>query len=324
MTLIPLAHTHFKAPDKDALKNFINTYFSVEEKEKIITSPLTAGWSPAELIHLQLGKKHYVLRILSPEKRDSKECYMLKQASELGIGPHVHHIDIEKGTILMDYVNNAKTISLEEAHDPVVIKKMGETLAKAHLIPQFGDLTWRHFNKIETNFSHLKQRKMVDNSLTSYMGKVERLYKELLIQENPRVMIHGDLHVKNIFHTVDGDILLIDWEGACYDDPFFDLCYSAATFDYSDDQERAYLRAYLGRPPSPDEQIRYASCRTITLIGIYFELLDFAYLRSEGRPIEANDSIEPWGYYMKEFLKNSDLPSSSFIYNWAQSVLERL
>jgi thiamine kinase-like enzyme len=302
----------------------LDSHFSEEERGRIEVLPLEAGWTSARLYCLTLDEKKYVVRFQDlTQKTCEKECYMLAQASLKEVAPHVYYIDQKNGIILMDYINNATTISFEEAKRPSSLEVLGDTLRKTHCIPKPPYPLKRLFQKVQGHYDSLNSLKLLTEQMCDIMKTLQKLFHELESYNFEQTTIHGDLHVKNIFLTQNGSILFIDWEGVRYDDPFFDIAYSTCTLTLNAEQELSYLSAYLRHSPSSEEIKHYQLCKKITVLAIYFELLEWAYIRNENVPFPTiQESVKDWNWYMESFVGNDEMPAAQFIYNWAHSVLK--
>ena len=310
--------------DQERIDSFISSYFGEQEKKQITLRPLTGSWSFAKLYHIKKADKQYVVRFQNlASSACSKECYMLDAASRAGISPHVYHLDQERGVILMDYINDATTISIKQAQQPDTIHTMALSLRLAHAIPKVTCPINRLIDDVHDHFSTLNKFGLVNESMSLIMQKIEHLFAKLDALQYPRKMIHGDLHGKNIFLTQEGSILFIDWEGARYDDPFFDIARSACTLNFNQKQEYDYLSAYLGHQAGKFEWQHYRLCKNITVLAFHFELLKFAYAMNDNKPfINIQKQEQEWAWYMERFVESSEKPSAEFIYNWAKSVLK--
>ncbi len=69
------------------------------------------------------------------------------------------------------------------------------------------------------------------------------------------VLCHSDLHTLNLIDRGDS-LVLLDWEYAHAADPFWDLAGWSANNDFEDGLRKELLAAYIGRPPSPSEDLR--------------------------------------------------------------------
>ncbi len=190
---------------EDRLTTFIDSYFTETEKKKIEVRSLTGGWSSAKLFHVKTPENQYALRFLHPHKSLPHEYYMLELVSKTGIAPHIYYMDAERGIILMSYINDAKTISLDEAK--VAILPIAHALRQVHNIPKAPFPLMRFIDKIRQNYSKLENHCLMDENYAEIMRGVESLHLKLEARSYPKSMIHGDLHGKNMFLTKEGSIL---------------------------------------------------------------------------------------------------------------------
>lgn len=303
---------------------FIYSYFGKDAKTQITVSPITSGWSEAELYRLTFQEKQYVVRFQdTTDPRYLKSFYILEQASKLGVSPYLYYTDREHGVIMMDCINNAVTMSLEQAQKPNTIQAVAEALRTVHSIPKIEQPLSRLIDIVYESYATLNNLGLVDVTIKEKIQKLEQLYAELDAGKYPQAMIHGDLHKKNIFLTKEGNILFIDWDCVRYEDPFFDIAYNSCNSNLSEDQEKIYLTAYLERPVNESEWQHYVLCKNITMLGIYFELLEIAYSLNDNQPfVDVQESIQPWSWYVKQECLSDQQPSAEFLYNWAQSAIK--
>ncbi|HAB99412.1 MAG TPA: hypothetical protein DCE71_06290 [Parachlamydiales bacterium] len=274
----------------------------------------------SQVIPLKTPENQYALRFLDPSKSLPHEYYMLELVSKQGVAPHVYHMDAEKGIILMAYVNDAKTISLDEAK--LAILPITSALHQVHSIPKAPFPLMRLIDKIRHNCSKLKCHSLINESCAKTMSEIEELHLKLEAQGYPQSMIHGDLHGKNMFLTKEGSVLIIDWEGACYDDPFFDLAYSVCTLNFNPELEGEYLSTYLGYTANDEEWRHYLLCKKFVLLGIYFELLEYAYHSNGFKPfVEIQEVPHSWEWYVERFMDSSQPGSPEHLYHWANAAL---
>ncbi len=308
--------------DKDRFETFISSFFGT--KQDVTVRPLSGGWSMAKLYYLKTNDKEYVVRFQDlASSACAKERYMSEKASQRHIAPQVYHIDPEQGVIVMDYINNSTTISIQDAQTPSSIRAMARSLQKVHEIPKVSYPINRLLDDVHDQYSSLKKLGLVNESIKTSMLILEQLQKKLDSYRFPQTMIHGDLHMKNIFLTNKGTILFIDWEGARYDDPFFDIARSACTFNFTPEQERTYVTEYLGHKVNANEWQHYKLCKNITILAFHIELSKFAYAMNDNKPfIDMCTPVQPWSWYMQQFVENKEKPSAEYIFSWANSVLK--
>jgi thiamine kinase-like enzyme len=107
-----------------------------------------------------------------------------------------------------------------------------------------------------------------------------RLARLRELPQTPAALCHSDLHLANVVATR-RDLVLLDWEYAHVSDRFWDLAGWACNTDMAPEARRAFLCAYLGRDPSPEEIERLV---VMAWLYDYVCLLwSEVYLRSRGR-----------------------------------------
>src|SRR5665213_2068908 len=106
--------------------NLLNTVWSTK-------IPLTGGSSDAALYKVSDGKTSYVLRDITYQGKEDriKQIHAQKIASDRGYGPHVYASDINRGEILMGFLEKSE----EPTDSSVKALKMAELLKKIHHSP---------------------------------------------------------------------------------------------------------------------------------------------------------------------------------------------
>lgn len=165
------------------------------------------------------------------------------EAHRIGIGAEVvAYLQQHKAT-LMRFVPNAKTLTVETATQPTLMRRIVDVLKKTHNAPSFSS----RFDPFQTVRDYhalaLKHGVEFPNSLPhvfSRMGEIESAL-QLHAKSCP---CHNDLLPGNFLD--DGDKLwLIDWEYAGNGNPFFDLGNFAVNLELDAPQCQKLIELYF-------------------------------------------------------------------------------
>ncbi len=222
-----------------------NAHFFADDYPWTEKSVLKGGASDAKLFKVSDGKQAYVIRDNSVASKSDRvrEIHAQSIASQQGYGPHLYAYDLAKGQIMIEF--------LEQSSEPV--DPESKALQLAQLLRSIHDGPKFCYNVpiikiIKSVFYRIKQFPApIDKE------KIARLIAFLeQIQPLQRTATHRDLNRLNIMFTQSG-YKVIDFEGAGFDDPFFDIA-TIILFNFKDGvYEPAFLHYYFSRDPSQEE-----------------------------------------------------------------------
>ena len=193
------------------------------------------------------GEQAFVLRF-----DRTQEIRVAGAAYSAGIGPQVFYWDEDDRIMLREYVHG-RVWEPSDLKDAGNLEKLAALLRKVHALPRSG---------IPVNL--LDDAQIYLEYLDRRHGPAEfaRTCREI-IRSVPRsdtvVVCHNDIVASNVIER-DG-LILIDWEYASDNDPFFDLASIIGYHDFGESQIDVLLSAYTGRADPQDrrwldEQIR--------------------------------------------------------------------
>ncbi len=206
------------------------------------------GWCGArvELLHGGLSNRTYlvskddaraVLKIddeprAAPLNSRQSEARIQSSAAAAGLAGSVLYFD--DSCLLTEYVEG-RAWRAEDLRDEARLQQLGQRLRQLHSLP----LSGRTFDASDAARLYLRTIKSDDTE------QLERCVH--IIDSMPAPMnlslCHNDLVVGNLIDA--GQIMFIDWEYACDNDPFFDLATVAAHHDLSEAQLDVVLRSYF-------------------------------------------------------------------------------
>ncbi len=279
---------------------------------------LSGGYSGAS--NYRIGNE-YVLRMYDlsyPVEHVMREFHAAQMAAQEGIGPCVESIFLADRAMLMEYVP-VKTISIDQAYQSLDL--MAETLRKAHATEKNPYPREPLFDQLEKIYDQILPTIVDEHTFKEAMSVIRQSREKLENSQFERVNTHGDLNPRNVFLTDDG-IKLIDWSETYWDHPFYDLSCFAMMHNYSVDSESAFLKSYLMREPTDEENRQYKLVKKINFAIFSFSCSAIARGLQEKNPqvIDLNTPLKDLDFYLDTFSKGEEL-SAQFFSECARGLL---
>jgi thiamine kinase-like enzyme len=175
------------------------------------------------------------------------ECEAAERAFDVGVGPEVVAFISEEAWLVCRFVDG-RSIPIESMHDPHMLARVAGALRRFHdaepipgrfdawaVVDSYRKLALEHGAAIPAEF---------DAARTF----AERIRARL--GSRPLVPCHNDLLNANFLD--DGEVRIVDWEYAGMGDPFFDLANFSVNHEFTVDDDRALLEAYVGEARDSD------------------------------------------------------------------------
>lgn len=184
----------------------------------------------------------YIIRtpndFIQPFNDYQKEKLILESLQKLNISEKVVHFDTANGIKISKFVHGG--LLYKETPTDEQIRLTSKALKKLHRsnveVPYNFDLFVRlNFYKTFAKKETLDQR---------YEKKIVRQI-ETIISKDKMVICHNDLVRGNLLYRFE-KLIIIDWEYAGMNHPYFDLASFISENDLSDEQANLFLTSYLG------------------------------------------------------------------------------
>ena len=176
------------------------------------------------------------------------EARIVKNAADAGLTPELLFADHEAGITLTRFVPG-EVWAAHKFEDAANIDAYAETLRKVHALPPCGVTL--------DAVAVIRKYAMSLAGIPAMRGVIalcERVAQEIP-QSEQVVCCHNDLVASNIIETP--ELMFLDWEYACDNDPLYDLACTIGYHDLSNSQVRALLSAYAGgATPELHEQLQ--------------------------------------------------------------------
>lgn len=217
----------------------------------VVIEPLAGGITNHNYL-VRAAQSLYVARVcaerslLGIDRRNEVRCQ--RHAAHLGIAPPVVHE--EAGILISEYLV-ARTMAPAEVRDVDWLVRLAKTLRVLHASWDriTGELLYFcPFQTVRTYYGHaLKLGADLPSELEELVADVCQLSQELA-PFRP-TLCHNDLLAANLLD--DGEkIWIVDWEYSGMGNPWFDLASVSSNSALSAEEERLFLTAYLGQPPT--------------------------------------------------------------------------
>lgn len=227
-------------------------------REMLRFSPLDGGFSSSNLFVFSVDGQRYVLRVLDPNILDNpaptlnkrmREVLAHRAASEQGLAPELIYTDANALILIMRYIDG-HTLSREDFKEDSFLLELGSSLRRFHQSSVQLPEKRTQLDRAKKHYESAKQKGI------AFPSNFNSLY-ELFMKEGElageEMLCHGDLHAGNIL-VRDGKPYFIDFAGATYDHPFTDIGYLTLLSGMSSEQAATFLKGYLGRSVTADEE----------------------------------------------------------------------
>ena len=334
---------HDLASDHLAIKKILSDLNLVQDDEIITIKALTGGVS-STIFQITTTRAQYCLKQALPQLKVAKqwlapvdrvfaEIAWLQTASKITphAVPQILGVDQASKSFVMQYLGseylNWKSELLAGRVTAIVASQLGHILGKIHSNTALNDNIAKQFANDDT-FYAIRLEPYLDEAARQHPELSARL-KALIArtQNNPKVLVHGDVSPKNILLGPHGPVLL-DAECAWYGDPAFDVAFCLNHFflkaaHLPDSRSalmhsaKSFLSAYLQEvtwEPVPALEQRITSL----LPGLMLARIDgkspVEYLTAERGEIVRTIAIE--------FLKQEDISFLTLHTRWDQEFTQ--
>nr|HEX4316322.1 phosphotransferase [Kofleriaceae bacterium] len=226
---------------------------------------VTAGLSGAGVYRVDAGGASYILKVglgISGLTRDAWRARVRAQqaAGEAGVAPRVVHVDDDRIAILMELVvdRGFGPWLMSPATRATAIAELARTLRRVHALPIPAGAPRVDGPPMLARFVREIGADLPRAAAPAVQGVVDEVAPP---RDRPDVLGHNDVNPTNI--VFDGEhAILLDWDNAGPNDPFFDLAALAVFMRFDEPSCRALIAAYDGAP-CDELPARFRYCRRI-------------------------------------------------------------
>lgn len=232
------------------------------------------GQSGAGVYRVEASGQAFVLKISSAEEPVAgwrRKVYIQLLAANAGLAPRVVHVDEDRRAVLSAFVVDRSFPAFygDPRTREAALEQLGQTVRRVHQLPLPPDAEVKDAREFLTG---LWSRLAPNFALPSFVGDaVQRvLTEEPPARERAPVLSHNDVNPTNLIY--DGEnLLLLDWETAGPNDPFYDLAAISVFLRMDDPTCQRLLSAYDGEPVATlPARFAYSRRLVAVLCGVVF------------------------------------------------------
>ena len=216
---------------------------------------LVPGWDAEDLLIEELkggltnrvykigrGGENYVLRLDDEQTHTiglnrARELKILRNASAAGLAPGIVYADVEQGILLSRYVDG-RVWTADDLTSRDNIEVLAAVLRHVHALPLSGE----RFDPVGAAGSYLCKLEL--QSDLHRFGERCKAIVESAAEITNCCCCHNDVVAANV--VASPDLVLLDWEYACDNDPMFDLASLIVYHELDEATAKALLNAYAG------------------------------------------------------------------------------
>jgi aminoglycoside phosphotransferase (APT) family kinase protein len=235
---------------------------------------ISAGLSGAGVYRVEAAGQAFVLKISGEgEPLDAwrRKLHIQQLAANAGLAPRVVHVDEARRAVVCPFVVDRSFPAFygDPRTREAALAQLGRTVRRLHDLP----LPPEADSKDPQGFlAEVWSGLAEDFTLPAFVGDAVRrvLTEEAPARERALVLSHNDVNPTNLVY--DGDnLLLLDWETAGPNDPFFDLAVLSVFLRMDEGTCQRLLAAYDGEPVSSvPARLAYSRRLAAVLVGAVF------------------------------------------------------
>jgi thiamine kinase-like enzyme len=251
---------------------------------------------------------NYVVRIPGEGTEEYVDRKADEQASritsDLGVNAPLVYYDSATGVMITKLIENGVTMNATVFKDPDAVRRAALAFHKLHTS---GAKFRNRFDEKVIAQSYLDLLRGKNSPLPEGYDRVQReadTIREALAKAcTEHVACHNDPAPENLIDT-GKRVHILDWEFAGNNDAFWDLADLAVETNFSEEQDRILLTAYLGREPTLSEYGRIVLHKSMvfllwTLWGVLQE--------ANKNPRPAYHFKSYWDYAMDRFVRCQEI-----------------
>ncbi|HEY9839731.1 MAG TPA: phosphotransferase [Candidatus Obscuribacterales bacterium] len=229
---------------------------------------VAAGLSGAGVYRVEAGGQAFALKISEPDEAPAdwrRKLHIRQLAADAGLAPRIVHTDEAQRAVLSDFVvdRSFPAFYANPGTREAALTQLGRTLRRVHEIPLPADAVAKDpqdflaeiWSRLET---HIALPAFVAEAVAGMLGEEAPACGRAL------VLSHNDVNPTNLVY--DGEhLLLLDWETAGPNDPFYDLA-AISVFLRMDEETCLKLLAACDAEPASALPARFAFDRRLVAI----------------------------------------------------------
>jgi aminoglycoside phosphotransferase (APT) family kinase protein len=215
---------------------------------------IAAGLSGASVHRVEAAGQTFVLKISGhDDPMDSwrRKVQIQQLAANAGVAPRVIHVDEPRRAVVSTFVvdRSFPAFYADPRTREAALAQLGRTVRRVHQLPLPPEAPWRDPREYLATISPVAA---ANPALPAFAGDAIRrvIAEEPPARDRSLVLSHNDINPSNMVY--DGEnLLLVDWETAGPNDPFYDLAEISLFLRMDEPTCQALLAAYDDAPVSP-------------------------------------------------------------------------
>ncbi len=243
----------------DYVRDIASEVFQVDRDK--IKEVSVAGGLTNNNYKVNVDGDYYIVRVpgVGTEKMISRKYEMInsKLASEQGINVDIAYFNEESGIKISKFIEDAETLTNRSSKKQENMKLVSQIIKELHESSIVFENEFNVFEEIELYEDIINQLngKFFDDYII-VKEKVMNL-KALIKEYGARyVPSHNDTLPDNFVKDTNGRLYLIDWEYSGINEEMWDLAAHTLEAEFSEEEEREFLRYYFGREATREERVR--------------------------------------------------------------------
>ena len=243
----------------DYVRDIASEVFQVDRDK--IKEVSVAGGLTNNNYKVNVDGDYYIVRVpgVGTEKMISRKYEMInsKLASEQGINVDIAYFNEESGIKISKFIEDAETLTNRSSKKQENMKLVSQIIKQLHESSIVFENEFNVFEEIELYEDIINQLngKYFDDYII-VKEKVMNL-KALIKEYGARyVPSHNDTLPDNFVKDTNGRLYLIDWEYSGINEEMWDLAAHTLEAEFSEEEEREFLRYYFGREATREERVR--------------------------------------------------------------------
>lgn len=243
----------------DYVRDIASEVFQVDRDK--IKEVSVAGGLTNNNYKVNVDGDYYIVRVpgVGTEKMISRKYEMInsKLASEQGINVDIAYFNEESGIKISKFIEDAETLTNRSSKKQENMKLVSQIIKQLHESSIVFENEFNVFEEIELYEDIINQLngKFFDDYII-IKEKVMNL-KALIKEYGARyVPSHNDTLPDNFVKDTNGRLYLIDWEYSGINEEMWDLAAHTLEAEFSEEEEREFLRYYFGREATREERVR--------------------------------------------------------------------
>ncbi len=258
-------------------------------------TPMAAGLSGAGVYRVDAAGSAYALKVSDesePVERWRGKVHIQQMAANTGLAPRIFHVNTSRRAVLSEFVTDQSFPALfgNPLTRDAALVQLGRTIRHVHDLPLPADASCKDPRDL---LSEITNGLDVDFVVPAFVADAIRwgLTQEPPAADRAEVLSHNDVNPSNLVY--DGEsLMLLDWEVAGRNDPYYDLAAVAVFLRMDAETCRKLIEIHDAAPVATlPERFIYVRRLVATLVGAMLMRLARASGHGGAKPSDTLESV---------------------------------